>query len=171
MNNTLYEINKEIEEILDTGFSENAVDKETGEIIREKLESELDNLKEARAVKVENIALYIKNAELFSKEIEEEEKRLKERREKLNAKLGWLKSYLTNNMLIIGDVKFETPRVKIGFRKSESVNILNPDIIPKEYLNEKITYTPDKTKIKAAIKSGEIVSGAVLSENQNIQIK
>ena len=171
MNNTLYEINKEIEEILDTGFSENAVDKETGEIIREKLESELDNLKEARAVKVENIALYIKNAELFSKEIEEEEKRLKERREKLNAKLGWLKGYLTNNMLMIGDVKFETPRVKIGFRKSESVNILNPDIIPKEYLNEKITYTPDKTKIKAAIKSGEIVAGAVLSENQNIQIK
>ena len=36
--------------------------------------------------------------------------------------------------------------------------------IPAQYTNQKITITPDKTKIKAAIKAGETVPGAHLEQ-------
>jgi hypothetical protein len=67
--------------------------------------------------------------------------------------------------------RLETPPLKISFRKSESVEIDDESAISFAYLKEKITYTIDKTAIKEAIKKGEVVAGARLQVNQNIQIK
>jgi hypothetical protein len=36
---------------------------------------------------------------------------------------------------------------------------------------KKVTYTPDKAAIKAALLAGEVIKGAQLVERQNIQIK
>lgn len=43
-----------------------------------------------------------------------------------------------------------------------SVRIIDEELIPKEYKNEKITVTVDKKKIKDAIQNGGIVDGAEL---------
>ncbi len=59
----------------------------------------------------------------------------------------------------------------IGYRKSTVVNIIDESLIPKKYINEKITYSPDKVSIKEVIKSGGEVKGCELVEKQNIQIK
>ncbi|WP_410174656.1 siphovirus Gp157 family protein [Pseudomonas helleri] len=38
-------------------------------------------------------------------------------------------------------------------------------------MEQKITYSVSKTKIKEAIKAGKVVSGAALITKQNLQIK
>lgn len=69
-----------------------------------------------------------------------------------------------------------TPKVKAGvfdlsMRKSESVVIDDIDKLPEIYVKVKQTTSPDKTAIKKAIKVGEVISGAMLQVNNNLQIK
>lgn len=59
----------------------------------------------------------------------------------------------------------------ISLRKSESVNITNPDLLGEDYLRRKEIVEPDKTAIKAAIKSGKEVPGAMLQENFSLQMR
>lgn len=167
----LYELNREIETILEDGYTEEAVDKETGEITKESLETALNSLSVTRNQKIENIALYIKNTEALQNEIETEEKKLRKRKEQLRKKADWLKEYLTGNMQILGDTKFESAKVRISFRKSTSTEITNEMILPAEYYDEKVEIKPSLTRIKKAILSGEIVPGAELKEKANIKIE
>jgi alanine dehydrogenase len=82
-----------------------------------------------------------------------------------------LETTVSNAMQLHQINKLETPTLKISFRKSESVEIDDESAISFAYLKEKITYTIDKKAIKEAIKKGEVVIGARLQINQNIQIK
>lgn len=66
--------------------------------------------------------------------------------------------------------KFETPRVKGYWRKSESVTIDVPaQELPEEYL--RIKAEPDKTSIGAALKKGISIPGASIVVNNNLIIK
>lgn len=66
--------------------------------------------------------------------------------------------------------KFDCEVGKISFRKSTKVEITNLDLIPKEFLTEKVTVTADKTKIKERLKVDDML-GAELITNKNITIK
>jgi hypothetical protein len=59
----------------------------------------------------------------------------------------------------------------LSLRKSKSVEIIDADAIPQQFKTVKTTETINKTEIKKAIESGEIVSGATIKENKNLQIK
>lgn len=65
----------------------------------------------------------------------------------------------------------ETARTKIGFRKSTQVQIDDEGALPPDFVTTTVTTKPDKTAIKKAIQAGQAVAGAVLVENQNLQIK
>lgn len=82
-----------------------------------------------------------------------------------------LKEKLSDAMQLFDIEKLETPTLKISFRKSESVEIENENLLSEEFVVTKTTTQPDKTKIKEAIKQGIDVVGAVLKQNKNIQIK
>ena len=43
--------------------------------------------------------------------------------------------------------------------------------LPPDFVTTTVTTKPDKTAIKKAIQAGQAVAGAVLVENQNLQIK
>lgn len=156
---TLYEIEKSILE---------CVDWETGEIIDAE---KLSQLQMAREEKIENVALWIKdlNAEINAYKAEKEA--FAEREAKTKAKVESLKKWLT---AALQGENFKTSRVAVSFRKSEAVEIDEDDfdmvIQPAEYLTHKPP-VPNKTAIKAAIKSGKDVAGATLVVKQNIQIK
>lgn len=152
---TLYEIN---EEIL------NCVDTETGEIIDPE---KLSQLQMDFDDKVEGIALWIKDLLSDAAAIKAEKDKLNERQKVCENKAKNLKEYLSG---FLAGKKFKTPRVAISYRKSESVNVSDIGKIPEEYLKYKDP-EPDKTAIKAAIKSGQIIDGAEIVVNQNIQIK
>ena len=59
---------------------------------------------------------------------------------------------------------------KFRLRKSTSVEIENDTLIPKKFMVKKVTTSPDKTSIKAALKAGKSVPGCALKTNQNLQM-
>lgn len=53
-----------------------------------------------------------------------------------------------------------------------SVEITDENLIPTEYIKEKVTKSVDKTAIKNAIKNGQEVQGAILIEDKtSLRIK
>ena len=168
---SLYQIESGIIELLENGFNMACVDAETGEIDEKKAAEYLDELKLARADKVENIALYIKNLESDAAQIKEEEKNLKARRESKERKAERLRDYLKTSMITFDEKKFETARVALSFRTSKTVVIEDLEKLDKQFIKEKIDYTADKAAIKKAIADGATVAGAYIEENQNLQIK
>lgn len=163
---TLYELNKAIFEVLEYDMS---VDEETGEILWD--ESTLDNLIEELDTKRENVGLYIKNLSADVDMLKAEEKNLKERRQIKERKVERLKDYLTRSMELTGDKLLETPRVKLSFRKSKSVVVDDIKKLPPEYIKEKVELSADKTALKKVLQAGVKIEGAILTENNNLQIK
>lgn len=159
---TLYEINDQMTQL---------VDPETGEVMD--MEA-FDALSMAAEEKLENVALWIKNLTSDVEQLKAEEKNLAERRKAAERKAESLKGYLA---FWLNGQKFETPRVKCSWRKSEKV------IIPDEAQftawaraghDDLLTYkepTPNLTAIKAAIKDGVEVIGASIVTNNNLSIK
>lgn len=164
---TLYEIDSRIKEIIDSIYD--AAD-ENGEIGDVDL-SELMELKEAREVKLENIALYAKNLAVEALAIKEEENTLAERRKRIERKCERMKGILINAMKEDGNKKISSPRFEAVLRDSKKTDIIDETLIPEEYMNVKVTKTPDKTAIKKAIESGKKVAGATLVDNTTISIK
>lgn len=140
------------------------VDEETGEII------DLEKLSELlmeRDMKIEKVALWIKNLDANATAIKAErdalDKRMKSAENKAKSLREWLKNALECK-------PFETAKVRISFRKSESTET-DESVLDKKWCREKVIYTPDKTAIKNAIKAGQSVAGAKIVVNHNIQIK
>ena len=67
--------------------------------------------------------------------------------------------------------KLELPHSKISYRKSDSVEVADIEMLPEEYVKTKIEKNPDKVAIKNAIKDGKEIKGAKIITNYNIQIK
>lgn len=142
----------------------NCVDMETGEIIDAE---KLDKLQMDRDQKIENIALWIKNLVSDAEALKAEKMAFADRQRAAENKAASLKKYLSDYM---AGEKYKSAKVSVSFRKSEAVNIVDMSQIPEQYLKV-AEPTADKTGIKAALKAGEVIAGAELIENQNIQIK
>lgn len=141
------------------------IDLETGEIIDPEL---LDALQMERQQKIENVALWIKNLAADAVAYKAEKEAFAEREKAATKKLESLKNWLTQ---ALEGQKFTTGRCAVTFRKSEAVEIVSEEAIPQEYLTEKITYSPNKTAIKEAIKAGGSIAGCMLVEKYNPTIK
>lgn len=160
----LYEINGELEKLIDS---------ETGEIAN--IEA-FEQLSMERETKLENIALWIKNLESDVESLQAEEKKLKARRVSAENNAERLHDFLSG-MLSDGE-KFETPRVKLSWRKSESVKILIPeeDFIAwaKKVNDDLLSYkepTINKVEIKKRLNAGETITAVTLLQSNNLQIK
>lgn len=153
---SLYEIDKGILE---------CIDQETGELIDpERLEA----LFMERSQKIENVALWIKNLQSDALAYKAEKEVFAEREKAALIKVDQLKKWLAK---ALEGQKFSTGKCAISFRKSEQVEIVDADIVPKKYLVKTVTVKPDKNAIKALLKEGQKVKGCRLVENLNTQIK
>lgn len=159
----LYEIDAAILECIDT---------ETGEICDfERLEA----LQVERDKKLENVALYIKQLNAEADALKVEEKALKERRAAKETKAARYSEWLGQ---ALEGKAFETAKVRLSFRRSEKVEFEDElavlEYCEKNNLDQCLKYKfPDisKTEIGKLLKAGQTIPGAVLSENQNLQIK
>lgn len=148
------------------------IDEETGEI--QDYEA-FEALTMEREEKVENMALWFLELKAEAAAIKAEEDRLTARREAAERKAERLKTYLAQ---IQAGEKFNTPRVSISFRSSESVKFDDEKAFIRAMMESGndsfLTYkdpTVNRTAIKDAIKRGATIEGAYISRNQNIQIK
>lgn len=150
----LYQINQEIMD---------CIDMETGEILDT---AKLDGLQLELEDKLEGIGCWIKNLEAEAAAYKAEKDAFAARQKTAENKAASLKKYLSD---YLRGCPFETLRVKISFRKSESLEVSESAVVPEEFL--KHTVEVNKTDLKAAVKSGLILDGVQLVQKQNIQIK
>lgn len=163
---SLYQIDNAVLTVLEDGL---VFDEETGEILFDP--DNLDELEVERNAKLEAVALFVKSLEAEAAAMREEERKLAERRGRNERKAERLRKYISDSMQRFGDTKLETARVSLGFRRSESVEVVDQTALPIEFVKVKMTETADKAAIKKALKEGQQVAGAQLVENKNLQIK
>ena len=152
---SLYEINQSIMD---------CINMETGEIVDI---DQLHGLQMDRIEKIRNIACYIKNLRSDAAAYDEEAKTFAARKKAAQGKADSLTAYLSS---MLNGEKVKDKEYSISWRKSESVNITDDSLLPDTYL---VPQPPkvDKAGIKAALKAGTAVTGAELTEKNNIQVK
>jgi hypothetical protein len=163
MSITLYELN-------DAWFSlQRELESTNDPELREALLLGIDNLEQSIDEKMEAYCIVIKNLQATQEAIDVEIERLRNKSRALvdsvEAVIWKLKCNLPEGEKWVKGVH------SIGWRKSESVKVIDDILIPTAYMRETITYEADKQKIKTALKAGEIIPGTTLEIKNNIQIK
>ena len=159
---TLFEITQEVIELASL--------LEEGEFTPE-LEQQLAITREELDSKAENYVKVIRSVEGDISVIDAEIRRLKEIREGKSKVIDRMKESLFAAMTAFKVDKIETSLMKLFFRKSESVEILDDSLVPDQYKLSRVVINPDKILIKKLIKSGEEVPGCEIVEKFNLQIK
>lgn len=162
---TIYEIDREIQTLLEGG-----VDEETGELTVDT--AKLEELTMERDRKTENLALACKNLAAEAKAIREEERALAERRRMVENKERAARSYL--EYVLAGD-KFKSPKVAVSYRVSKSVDVDEGFVAWAKRKHRDLLRIrepePDKTAITALLKNGEKLKYARLVESISMTIK
>lgn len=167
----LYEISEQLrafQTLAEDGYYEDE------QVVKDTLESiqmEFD-------AKIENIACMYKGLNAEADAIDAEIKSLSERASRIRKTCDWLKDYMSANLRSIGQSKFETPRVRLSFRKSESLQVTNEEVLfaacrawDENLVKVERVVKFDKKSIKQAIKDGAPLDGAEIITTQNMQIK
>lgn len=163
---TLYEIAAEYRQITDLLMDSDADE----QVIADTLEGERWPLE----VKATNYAMVVRNIQATADAIKAAEEQMATRRKSLERRIEWLKARLKDGLELAGVNKIESPYFTISVQAStERVDIDQLDLLPAEYWTqpEPPAPAPDKTAIKAAIKSGIDVPGARLTRGTHLRIK
>lgn len=144
--------------------SGNYVDTETGEVIDTEA---IESLEMERDTKIRNIACWIRNLDAEEKALAEQEKIYRDRKNATHNKKEDLKEYLAS---FLAGKKWKNEEVNISWRKSEAVEVTDMKKLSSYYLRYREPEV-NKTLLKADLKAGVKLEGAVLTEKNNIQIK
>lgn len=144
--------------------SGNYVDTETGEVIDTEA---IESLEMERDTKIRNIACWIRNLDAEEKALAEQEKIYRDRKNATHNKKEDLKEYLAS---FLAGKKWKNEEVSISWRKSEAVEVTDMKKLSSYYLRYREPEV-NKTLLKADLKAGVKLEGAVLTEKNNIQIK
>jgi len=135
------------------------------------LQDTLDSLTDAIEDKAENTAKIIKMIDAEAVALKGEEKRLSSRRIALENKSKGLKEYLQSNLELAGLKKLKGKLFSFTIQKNaEKLNIVDADKIPINYW---LVPSPvlDNASIKEALKDGQLVEGASLSQGESLRIR
>lgn len=160
---TLYELSKQYQD----AFAALEVDEETGEVDFSSVIM-IDAALEDKAI---NCALYLKGLDADIEAYKAEEERLKKWRKSAETKRRCFADYISDCMDMAKKSKIQDARVRLSFRASEQVVIDDAEMLPRKFVATKTEEKPDKTAIKAAIKSGVKVSGAHVESCRNLQVR
>jgi hypothetical protein len=163
LSNNLYRIDHRYLELMQQ------IEEAEGEITPE-IEQALSITQEQLQVAAINIAQVIKSFEYNEAVLKEEIQRLITLKQKAAKSKELLKNRLSESMQYFGIEKIESPTIKLSFRKSKAIEIIDEMEIPAAYFNQ-APPVPDKAAIKEAIERGEEIQGAELVERLNLQIK
>ena len=176
----LYEIDYQLQMLEDY-----MVDVETGEILDEdSFNAKFDEIQMALNEKIENSMCFYKNLQADIEAFKTEEKNIAQRRkikenlaERIKNRIdNYIRMKYTNEDGVVdtdglNKFKMETPRMKLSYRKSDSVDVYDIDSLPKEYIKEKVEVSADKTALKKILKDGKEIKGAKIVTNLNMQVR
>ena len=156
---SLYEITATMVEI-DDELENGELDDQTHEDMMESLQY----LLEQKSNSIIKYIYYLKNRQVA---IKNEIERLTKLKKTTENKEKSIKGYITTILQKLKKRKIEFDIGGLSLRKSaDSVVIEDATKIPNQYLRQKISVEPDKTKLKEALKSGEIISGCYLNKSK-----
>ena len=160
----IYNIQREYQEL-----AEIIID--NGGEVTEELETALAINQEELQLKAAQFGLIIKDTDLEISAIDTEIERLTAMKKSRSNMSTRLKETIKSAMEIYGIEEIKTETLKIGFRKSTSVEIEDESLIPDFYKEQVVTEKISKKEIGDTLKAGQAVPGAYLKQNKNIQIK
>jgi len=145
----------------------NQIEQAEGEITPEMEDQLKINEGELQSKSIAYLSI-IKDREAFVVQIDEEIKRLTALKKRNNNLVDRLKENILNAVNLFGTI--ETKFNKFSIRKSESVEVLEVNELPKEYKVVKVTEQADKKAIKEALKNGKQIPGCSILTNSNLKI-
>jgi len=142
---------------------------ENGEISQEQFAESLMKVEENKIEKCGNAICYLNMLKHNIENMKAEEKRINTMRKSLESRTKNIEETFTYVLSRMGDKEIITRYGIMKIRKNPpSVVIDDETKIPAKYTSQKITITPDKTKIKKAIQNGENVEGARLEQGEKL---
>lgn len=120
---------------------------------------------------IEYFIKLMKNAEADEKMFKDAVASFKEKESKAKDKKEKFKDIILKAMSMSDQKKIQAGLFTVSTRRSEAVEILDESKIPVWLMTEKHTFTPNKTEIKKAIKSGKEVDGVILQERESVVVK
>ena len=123
--------------------------------------------------KADNICRYIDHLSAVARFRKEQAQRLADLAAADERRAQQLTDYMLKVLTTLqpGASKFSLPTHELRSRKSEALEIDDEDLIPDDMFREKVTRSPDKAAIKAAIKAGQDIVGARIVSRTNWSIK
>ena len=127
-------------------------------------------LGELLPAKVENYAKFMRSLQLQSEAFKAEEKRIKERRQAMESIRTRMLQALQNSMerLECHELLAGTFKVKLC-ESPAAVDVVDDGLIPGDY--QIVTMKLDKAAMKADLKNGKKVPGAVLRRSKHVRIR
>lgn len=136
----------------------------TGEELVECLES----IEDAFEDKANNIVAVTTTLQEDITAIDSQINRLQARKKAIVNNQESLKEYLRHNMEVSGISKIKHPLFTITLgAPTEIVSVEDESLLPDEFITVKTTISPDKIAIKKALKEGEQVNGACLTNGKS----
>lgn len=133
-------------------------------------------LEEALAINANNLmskaagySATIMDARARIKALADEIKRLQAMKNVEQRKVEILSERLSDALKLFGIDRMNVDKYRLSFRRSASVNITDVCAVPECFIQRSAIF--DKAAIKEAIKNGETVDGAEITETQNLQIR
>jgi len=103
--------------------------------------------------------------------ISEEIKRLTAIKKAKESAIDRMKDAVLSAMQIYSIEKVSSPTMNLSIRRTESIEVPLLELLDDRFVTEKIVKSADKIGIKKAIKDGEMIEGAFIQANYNLQIK
>lgn len=163
MNNTLYDIRCNFVNLMNN----DELTEEQVQEIGQELAIELKN-------KSSNIIAYMIDTESLLERIKAEEKRLADMRKIGEARLEKFKKYVKENMEALELQKIQTELGTLSIAKNPlSVEVIELNKVPQEFLKQEIKISADKTAIKEHFKeTGEVPEGCIIyTDRTSLRIK
>ena len=160
----LYELTQDFKYIQGLEFSEENEEQEI-EQVKAIIKQEIEN-------KGTGIIAVIKNTESDIETLTSEIKRLQALKKVKENKNERLKKYTKECLMETNINKVLTPLGNISIRKTPpSVEVIEENNIPEEFIKEEISYKIDKKAILKQLKEGASVSGVILKTDTTLSIR
>lgn len=168
---TLFTYSTEFNVLKDLMENDVEVNEETGEFIDNskviadlfgEISMNFDN-------KLNDSQRWIIEQEACADTLKAEAKRLSAKATALQNRADRVRELMKGAIVATGETKYKTDLFSFFIKKSESVQVLSEDELPREYL--RIKREADKIKIKEALKKGEHIEGCSIVEKLSLGVK
>ena len=143
------------------------------DITEQALQDTLEALDGAIEVKVSNGIGLIKSLQNLEDGISSEISRLAARKKTVQNRIQYIKDWYKQNLETMQTSKVQTPRGTMAIVKNPSSLVIdNPEDIPDQFkIPIPATFELDKSKIKDALKTGDLITGAHLEQGTSLRIR